>query len=263
VVAIVAAGLAWFVRWRDAKRRENATAQYLLNHGCGVVWLNGREMRKRSPWLQWFGLVLSEDCLGTLYEVDFPAKVEDADLAALDSVRNVTKLHFARSQRLTPAGLRHLANLPKLNYLSLKESPVGDAGLLPLRHNHSFEELWLDSCSLTSASMPWIASNRGLTHLDLDGAKLTDESLAPLAGLEHLEVLALTGVPITSKAIPPLCQLPKLTHLYLMKTQVDDEGLLQLATVPTLRSIDIRYTPTTPEGRAAFKQKLPNCRLED
>jgi hypothetical protein len=51
--------------------------------------------------------------------------------------------------------------------------------------------------------------------------------------------------------------------LYLNRTSVDDDGLEQLETISTLRTLDIRFTPTTPEGVARFKQARRECRVEE
>jgi len=262
VVTLLAMGLAWFAYWRDAKRREEAAADWLLDHGASVGWFDGRPMSERPLWVQRLALVLPEECLRTVYYVDFPADTIDAELAIVRDLPNLTQLNLNKAASITPAGLAPLAKLSRLEVLYLKETPAGDAGLAHARKLSGLKEIWMQNTGITDASMPCVANNRGLTHLDLDEAQITDQSAPLLAKLQNLEVLALRDTRITSRGLSEIAKLPRLTHLYLMDTAVDDEGLKHLAKIKTLETLDVRRTRVTAAGREKFQLARPGCRLE-
>lgn len=262
-VTLLAVGLAVFSWWRDAKRREEAAADWLLNHGAGVAHLDGRPIEQRPLWVQRLAIVLPEYCLTTVYWVDFPKDTTDAELVILDDLPNLTTLHLDHAVNVTPAGLTHLRSLKRLEVLYLIQTPAGDAGLAHADHLHGLKEIWIEISGISDASVPWIASNPNLTHLDLDSAHITDKSLPLLATLEHLEVLALRATPTTSQGLAELSKLPRLKHLYLADTAIDDDGLRHLEKIKSLETLDVRRTRVTAAGLERFKRAQPQCRLDD
>jgi hypothetical protein len=210
VVTLLAVGLAGFWHWREAKRREEAAANWLLDHGASVGWFDGRPMSERPLWVQRVGLVLPEECLRTVYYVDFPEDTTDAELQILRDLPNLTQVNVNEAASITPAGLVLLAELPRLEVLYLKKTSAGDEGLAHARNLHGLKEIWVEYTGITDASIPWIASNPGLTHLDLDGAHITDQSAPLLARLQNLEVLALRDTQITSRGLAEIIMLPRL-----------------------------------------------------
>ena len=263
VVTLLAVGLGWFAYWRDAKRREEAAREWVLHHGGGVGQVDGREMSQRPLWVQRLALVLPEECLRTVYYVDFPKDTTDADLEVLRDLPNLTQVNLNEAASITPAGLAPLAELPRLEVLYLNQTPARDEGLAHARHLHGLKEIWIEHTGITDASIPWIASNPALTHLDLDGARITDKSAPLLAKLQNLEVLALRGTHITSRGVAELARLPRLKHLYLKETAVDDEGLQHLAKIKTLETLDVRRTRVTDAGKKRFQLARPGCRFDD
>ena len=263
VVSVLAIALAGFAYWRDAKRREAAAADWLLDHGASVAHVDGRPLEQRPLWVQRLAMMMPEYCLLTVYWVDFPKDTTDAELVILDDLPNLTTLHLDHAVNVTPAGLTHLRSLKRLEVLYLKQTPAGDAGLAHADHLHNLKEIWIEVSGITDASMPWIASNRNLTHLDLDGTQITDNSLPLLAKLEHLEVLALRGTPTTAQGLSQLNQLPRLKHLYLRDTAIDDEGLRQLEKIKSLETLNVLQTRVTAAGRERFQRAQPQCRLEN
>jgi hypothetical protein len=263
MVSLLAVALAGFAYWRDGKRREEAAADWLLNHGASVAHLDGWPLEQRPLWVQRLAIALPEYCLLTVYWVDFPKDTTDAELAILDDLPNLTTLHLDHAVNVTPAGLTHLRSLKRLEVLYLKETPAGDAGLAHADHLHGLKEIWIEVSGITDASVPWIASNPNLTHLDLDCAQITDKSLPLLATLEHLEVLALRATPTTSRGLAELSKLPRLQHLYLKDTAIDDDGLWQLEKIKSLQTLDVRRTRVTAAGLKRFQRAQPQCRLED
>lgn len=263
LIAVVAVGLGGFAFWRDAKVREQQAARKILDRGGSVGWVDGRPLAERPLWVQRLARILPEECLNTVYWIDFPRDPTDADLALLDDLPHIKTLHLVGVKNVTPAGLAPLGRLSHVEDAYFKETRLGPEGLAHISHWRGLRTLWLAETGVTEAQIPWIATNRGLTHLDLSAADIGDESLPAITRLTNLEVLALRDTRVTSQGALLLSKLPKLAHLYLRGTQFDDEGLAQLAAIPTLQTLDIRRTNTTAEGRAWFKAARPNCRVEE
>jgi hypothetical protein len=262
VVTLLAVGLGVFVYWREAKRREAVAGDWVLNHGGSIAEFNSREAANPSLWVRCLERLLPEQCLRTVYFVDFLDDPKDADLEILRDLPNLKQLNLNQANNVTPAGLAPLAELPKLEVLYLMNTPVGDAGLAQVRNLHGLKEIWVGHTGITDASMPWIASNPELTHLGATGAQITDQSAPLLARLHNLETLSLADTQITSRGLADIAKLPRLKHLYLLRTAVDDEGLKHLEQTKSLKILAIQLTRTTAAGRESFQKAVPGCLVE-
>ena len=263
MVTLLAMGLAWFVHWREGKRREAAAGDWVLNHGGSIAEFDSRDAANPSLWIRCLARTLPEGRLRTVTFVDFLKDPTDTDLAILRDLPNVKQFNLNHAAGIQPARLAPLAGLTKLEVLYLMNTPVGDAGLAHACNLHGLKEIWIENTGITDASMPWIASNPQLTHLGVAGTRITDKSAPLLARLQNLEVLALRDTQITSRGLADIARLPRLTHLYLMDTAVDDEGLKHLAKVKTLETLDVRRTRVTAAGREQFQRAQPGCRWEE
>ena len=58
----------------------------------------------------------------------------DAMLEDVSRIEHITALKLGGSKRVTDAGLRHLARLPRLRHLDLSGTGITDRGLDVLRH---------------------------------------------------------------------------------------------------------------------------------
>jgi hypothetical protein len=257
VVAILAVGLSWFVQWREAKRRERAAADAIINRGGSANY-----GKLEGWWADALALAMPRKSLHYSTCVEFPKNSTDADLALLRDLPNLETLQIENSPHISAAGLAHAGGLSRLNVLYLRHTPAGDRGLEPFKHNRHFKELWLEGSNVSDSVVSWIAANRGLTHLDLGGNPITDATLPQLATLEELQVLALDDTRVTSAGMASIANLPALTHLYLMQTAVDDVGLQHLQSLPRLQSIDLRFTGVTEEGLSEFRKAKPEIRFD-
>ena len=262
VVTLLAIGLGVFAYWRDAKRREAAAGDWVLNHGGSIAEFNSREAANPPWWVRCLAQTMPKQSLRTVTFVDFLKDPTDADLAILRDLPNLKQLNLNHAANITPARLAPLASLTKLEVLYLMNTPVGDAGLAHARNLHGLKEIWIENTGITDASMPWIASNPELTHLGVAGTRITDKYAPLLARLQNLEVLALRDTQITSRGLAEIAKLPRLKHLYLMRTAVDDEGLQRLAKIESLNTLDVQLTRVTAAGRERFQRARPDCRLE-
>ena len=262
VVTLLAMGLAWFVYWREGKRREAAAGDWVLNHGGSIAEFHSREAANPPWWVRYLAEAMPERCLRTVTFVDFLKDPTDADLAVLRDLPNLKQFNLNHAANIKPARLSPLAALTRLEVLYLMNTPVGDAGLAHLRNLHGLREIWVENTGITDASVPWIASNPELTHLGVAGTTISDTSAPLLARLENLEVLALRDTQITSRGLADIAKLPRLKHLYLLRTAVDDEGLQHLVKIESLNTLDVQLTRVTAAGVERFRRARPECRVE-
>ena len=133
-------------------------------------------------------------------------KVSDAVLEPLQELSRLRWLKLADvPDRITDAGLAHLAGLTNLEALELSQlSAVTDAGLVHLKGMSK------------------------LVELHLSDTKITDAGLAHLKGLANLTRLGLSGTQVSDAGLPHLMALTKLRHVSLLRARVTDEGVKKL-----------------------------------
>lgn len=125
---------------------------------------------------------------------------------------------------VTGEGLAKIAELPGLQHLRLRLSPITDEDLQPLLQ---CPELWLINLphsELTDEGIRSLAELPKLKQLRLGSKKLTDDCCRVITQLEKLRGLHLIGVPVTDDGIKVLVELPHLESLYLDDSAVTDEG---------------------------------------
>jgi internalin A len=105
---------------------------------------------------------------------------------------------------LYPLRLVHLREFPRLRYLNLSGTNMGDDQLIHIT-----------GCT-------------ELTQLKLDNTAITDDGLARLIGLKNLTSLSLSKTQVTDSGVIHLAGLPKLRLLQLKDTQVTDKGVENL-----------------------------------
>lgn len=106
-------------------------------------------------------------------------KIEDADLAQLAGLGDVTELDLTRT-RITGAGIARLKELKSLRVLYLTDTKVDDAGIAQLKTLQTLE------------------------FLGLSGTKITDAALADLKQLPKLEKLFCLGTKVTRAGVDEL-----------------------------------------------------------
>jgi internalin A len=123
---------------------------------------------------------------------------------ALPHVIQVDLSDANRNDALYPMRLVQLREFPRLRYLNLNGTNVGDDQL-----TH-------------------IAGCAELTQLKLDNTAITDAGLMSLTDLKNLTVLSLCKTHVTDAGVIHLANLPRLRLLQLKDTQVTDMGVEKL-----------------------------------
>ncbi len=161
-----------------------------------------------------------------VYRLELPARVTDAELAALHAVARhphagrLVRLDLSGCEKVTDAGLVPVAALPNVTHLNL----------------YGCRELTATGV----AHIAFVARMTTLVRLDLTRCtRLTDAALAPLAGLPHLEHLSLAG-----------CE------------WVTDAGLAALAPARSLKVLSVRGTQISLVAADRFRLTRPGCAVE-
>jgi CheY-like chemotaxis protein len=152
-----------------------------------------------------------------------------------------------------------LASLDDLQFLSLAETRIGDAGLVHLEGLSRLQELHLDHTQITDAGLKRLAALPKLEILDLKGTRITDAGLADVGRLSGLKGLYLTRTGITDAGLAQLRGLSNLETLILWDTGIGDAGLEHLKPLKRLQEVILWNTRVTAEGAQALQAALPGC----
>ena len=109
------------------------------------------------------------------------AKLNDSHLAVIGRFEAVTDLSFEQTG-ITDAGLAHLKDLPKLEWLNLYRTKIGDAGLASLAEIASLKLLPIGGTKITDKGLAHLAKMPQLEYLGLRATAITDAGTAPMAG---------------------------------------------------------------------------------
>jgi internalin A len=109
-----------------------------------------------------------------------------------------------RGNRITDAGLKHLADFTNLTSLNIGLSEVTDAGLKELAVFANLTELAMLGAAVTDEGLKELARHKKLTTLNLCVTRVTDAGLKELAQFKNLTKLNLVGTPTTKAAIEEL-----------------------------------------------------------
>jgi hypothetical protein len=166
--------------------------------------------------------------------------VTDSGLGKLKELKNLTEFEYLGPRapdRLTDAGLTHLAAITSLRALSLAETDVTEAGTQHLKGLTNLQSLAIMRSPVTDEALKHLEGLTNLVSLNLASTKVTDAGLEHLKGLTTLEYLDLYDTPIT------------------------DAGLEHLKGLTNLKRLEIKRTGVTEAGMQKFRQALPQCEI--
>jgi hypothetical protein len=179
--------------------------------------------------------------------------VDDPRLKELARLDRVTYLYIAaydtarrhRPPMVTDAGISHLAELERLEELSIKgRARITDTGF---RH---------------------IALIETLRQLGLHDVRISQSGLKHLRGLPHLETLSIQCDQIGDQGLAHLGQMTNLIHSLELRTEgrITDAGLAHLEQLPRLQGglrLRCRNAHITNEAVDRLQRANPNCRVTD
>lgn len=119
---------------------------------------------------------------------------------------------------LAPGALKGLPDLPALDQLYVRKTPVTDADLLELPRFPRLMHLGLHGTSVTDAGMPTVTRLTNLKQLHLDATSVTDAGLKTLQACKKLEYLSVSGTKVSQPAVTdfrkalPRCEVNTVPH---------------------------------------------------
>ncbi len=184
----------------------------------------------------------------------------DVHMARLKGSKTLRALNLDNNEFLTDAGLAHLADVPKLEYLNLHHTNITEGGVQHLRPLKSLKHINLMVNRKTKQPVFTVATAQVLSELpSLEDVGLqlvggADEFLGKLSVLHNLQSLSLGGRKdtgfITNAGMKHVAKLNNLQRLILSGTNLSDEAGDSLAQLLKLTSLALDTSNLTDEGVA-------------
>lgn len=180
--------------------------------------------------------------------------------AEVVSNMNFVEVSIRPTWRGGETGLRLLAQLGKLEELTLEGPRIDDDSIRVVAAHLSLSALHLKDTSVTASGVQELAEMDSLLVLELDGIDLSDEDLAFLAGL-GVKWLLIDGSPkITDAALVHLKGLAdKLVYLRIAEAKVTGKGLSDLDEMANVRALLLPGCPVDNAGLGSLKAPNLAC----
>ncbi|MCC6507645.1 MAG: hypothetical protein IT423_00950 [Pirellulaceae bacterium] len=174
--------------------------------------------------------------------------VSDAGIAHL---KNWSKLEFlnARGTKVTSTLFDHLINMPELRELDVGFSRVNDDNFERLSELPKLEKLFIGGNKMSGAALPLLKLVPSLRALGVGGQQRTDSGLwsvnltdfncSHVSDLKYLTELDISDCNISDRGLTQLAKLKDLERLDLRRTKVSAKGIEALAVLPKLSELDL------------------------
>lgn len=167
-------------------------------------------------------------------------RISDAGLEHVAQFKQLERLELAKTN-VTSTGLARLAGLTKLRWLSLADCQIDDRGLEHLKQLVALEFLDLGNTQVTDAGLQNLSGLSRLKTLWLYGTQTTDAGLARLSSLAELEEISYSK----HYSLRGLAQLKSLTVLQPQSESVNNDDLALLVDMPRLRELNLSQSNVT------------------
>ena len=139
-----------------------------------------------------------------------PSPCDDAGLALLAKIPDVTEISINEADAITARGIANFARMPRLRKLRLSEmKKLNEEDLAELKRCEALEDLHLlHVCRLTDKGVKHLIGVPKLHRLDIHGASLTAESVEHFKRMKSLKQLKITYSGLTPEVIARLRRLP-------------------------------------------------------
>ncbi len=191
------------------------------------------------------------------------AGVGDEHIGELAPLKNLVSFNIMRTF-VSDEGLAHFGD-QKFQDVRLRDTAVGGPGLEALKGSiPTLKYLDLSETLIDNDGLSYIAPFTNLETLSVWNGTMDDDGLEPLTALTKLKSLDIHGCRgLSSDCAEHLMKMKNLEVLNIAESNFDDDGLAKLAELEHLKSISIGQTGVTSEGVNAFKEKHPNCTVNE
>lgn len=161
--------------------------------------------------------------------------VTDSSLEHVGRMTTLEGFDAPRAERVTDAGVKHLAGLRSLQYIDLGYSGLSDSGLEVLAGLPALETLRVHETRVSDRGVGAVSRIPNLKEFMIGDCKgrITDQGLVQLVRARRLKSLCIPGTALT------------------------DDGLMKLAALPDLKELWVGATRVTNEGKQAFRRLRP------
>jgi hypothetical protein len=203
-----------------------------------------------------FGIGLTNHQLSLLIHLPYVStfttngsELDDDGVRQFAHFKNLTVLTFFHpSRKFTGAGLADLADLPKLEGLSVGGSSVfGNEGLKAIGKLSHLKNFRIWHCKIDSQGLAYLKDLQDLRSIMISydpPAPLDDHALAILASIKSLESVTLMESRLSLAALSQLKHLPALTHLTLNGIDIPESEVEKLKA--ELPRAQIKWVAPTP-----------------
>ncbi len=173
------------------------------------------------------------------YELDDTALLNVSSLpGGLEAIEELN----LNGSRVTNGGLEHLAKLPNLKKLDVRNSPVDQHGAKAMGALTSLEELRLDGGEMTDEAMAGMSAIPALKVLEISNVRLSPDGWAQLAKHKQLEDLTITSSNIDDNTMAIINQMTSLKRMWINNCAVSDVGIAHLKDLDALESLNLGGT---------------------
>lgn len=132
-----------------------------------------------------YGLASLKDFPIVKIEFEYPLKNPDVAMKYVSEIKTLTTLRLDGCFTVSSKGLKHLAELPNLTYLSLENSGlIDDESIAIINTFPRVKDLLIPRTNVRAKGLSMLDRNRHYDQLSLTANNLTDLDLDSLAGLD-------------------------------------------------------------------------------
>ncbi len=184
-------------------------------------------------------------------------QITDQSLKTISSFKQMQRLSIRACRRVKGDGIRHLIDLPTLQYLDLENCPLNPAGIASLGRLKHLIALEFGGSGVTTDGIKVLSRIETLEYLNVDGTRIEAAWIPILGKLPRLRSLVLNACSIEPKAVAAIPEyLPNLTQLQFRYTRLDDETIAPLAKLKHLQFIDMERSGVTKEGAERLQKQV-------
>lgn len=187
----------------------------------------------------------------------------DEAMMSVAGLKELEMFFVWKAEKITDAGIKHLADLKKLQSVSLDHSQIGDGALEVFARLPSLNQLSLQGSAFSDEGLKYLAGMKQLRALliGMNRKPVTDAGVKHLVGLTMLQTLDLQGANLSDEAVDSLAMLTKLQSLWLQNTHITDRGMKRLSELPNLKTLSISSTALSQQAREEVKKRRPGLKL--
>ena len=168
--------------------------------------------------------------------------VTDDDLQVLADCSTAPRLReviIRDAQKVTDAGLQHLASLSQVETIDLSGTPIHGQGLRALARCNRLRCLRLNRTAVRDAAFEAIADLDNLAVLDLNDTPISGEGFRHLRKMDHLEEISLQRTCLSEDGLLCVSQLPHVARLDLKNARLSGTGVQYLGGMESLGTLDL------------------------